>query len=289
MFYLEHILQGFVLTVLMPTLFIATIMGFASLIGSKWLSYTVTGIIAFMGSGLLFFGMLYYRLKKHFIFFPDKIPTGSNASQPQLNLFSQVRFGDIIFVVDFVIVMLVLLIVFVLNRLTRDTSDTSMLLEEGQKILSALQVSMLQTKENLLDQETLLIQAKDKNAELTEHNTALVHEKSDLQDKCRNSQPGLQKEMAYCRTENINLKESLKQLKAQKSQLEAEQLEKKQALKAAQARHERQLEEASMTVEGPSPTVEVTPTELQEQVEKAKKIAKQIYEEMRERSQSSQQ
>ncbi|MGO2384730.1 MAG: hypothetical protein ACTH5F_03540, partial [Pseudolactococcus laudensis] len=53
MFYLEHILQGFVLPILMPTLFIATIMGFASLIENKWLSYTVTCVIAFLGSGLL--------------------------------------------------------------------------------------------------------------------------------------------------------------------------------------------------------------------------------------------
>jgi phosphoglycerol transferase MdoB-like AlkP superfamily enzyme len=79
MFYLEHILQGFVLTILMPTLFIATTMGFASLIESKWLSYTVTCVIAFLGSGLLFFGMLYYRLKKHFIFFQIRSLLGAVA------------------------------------------------------------------------------------------------------------------------------------------------------------------------------------------------------------------
>ena len=288
MFYLEHILQGFVLTILMPTLFIATIMGFASLIENKWLSYTVTCVIAFLGSGLLFFGMLYYRLKKHFIFFPDKIPTGSNANQPQLNLFSQIHIGDFVFAVDFIIIMLVLLVVLVLNQVTSESSDTSTLLKEGQKTLSVLQSSMEQIKENLVVQEALLIQAKDKNVQLTEHNTGLVIEKSDLQDKCRNSQPGLQKEMAYCKTENINLMTSLKQLKVQKSQLEAEQLQKEQALEAAKARHERQLDEKTETVEETQQSVEVVESELQEKIQKAKKIAKQIYGEMQARSQSSQ-
>lgn len=148
---------------------------------------------------------------------------------------------------------------------------------------------MEQIKENLVVQEALLIQAKDKNVQLTEHNTALVHEKSDLQDKCRNSQPGLQKEMAYCKTENINLMTSLKQLKAQKSQLEAEQLQKEQALEAAKARHERQLDEKTETVEETQQSVEVVESELQEKIQKAKKIAKQIYGEMQARSQSSQQ
>lgn len=283
MFYLEHILQGFVLTILMPTLFIATTMGFASLIESKWLSYTVTCVIAFLGSGLLFFGMLYYRLKKHFIFFPDKIPTGSSGNQPQLYLFSQIHIGDIVFAVDFIIIMIVLLAVLVLNQVTSESSDTSTLFEEGQKMLTVLQSAMEQIKENLIVQETLLIKAKDKNVQLTEHNTALVHEKSDLQEKCRNSQPGLQKEMAYCKTENINLMTSLKELKSVKNQLEAEQFQKEQALKAAKARHERQLDEKTQQ------SVEVVTSELQEKIQEAKKIAKQICGEMQARSQTSQQ
>jgi hypothetical protein len=38
--------------------------------------------------------------------------------------------------------------------------------------------------------------------------------------------------MAYCKTENINLMMSLKELKSVKNQLEAEQFQKEQALKA---------------------------------------------------------
>ena len=89
--------------------------------------------------------------------------------------------------------------------------------------------------------------------------------------------------MAYCKTENINLMMSLKELKSVKNQLEAEQFQKEQALKAAKTRHERQLDEKTQQ------SVEVVTSELQEKIQEAKKIAKQICGEMQARSQTNQQ
>ncbi|GAB2021409.1 hypothetical protein RyT2_04830 [Pseudolactococcus yaeyamensis] len=176
MFYLEHVLQGFVLTILMPTFLVITIMGFASFIEINWFSYTVTFVIAFVGSSLLFFSSLCYRIEKHFNFFPDKTPTVSDTNSVNLNLFNQIQIRDIIFVFDFIIIVLILLSVLALKRRISIGTETKKPLDDGQERLSSLQPSVELCEENSVVQETFLMAPKDKEAQLTIHNSVLAHE-----------------------------------------------------------------------------------------------------------------
>ncbi|GHU35427.1 hypothetical protein FACS1894193_00910 [Bacilli bacterium] len=284
MFYLEHILQGFLLTVLMPVLLIAVLMGFASFIRDKqFYQSTLIGIACF-GSSLLFLGLLYYRVEKHFVFLPDKIPTVSNLSTPDGNLFYQIRIGDLIFVSDFIIILLILLSAVILNQQTGAVTESSETLVEGQKILSAIGLSLEQLKEKSAVQTRRLAQVKIKNEQLKAQQATLSQQKSDLQDKCRNSQPESQKEIACCQTENANLLVSLKKFEALKSQLEVAYQQKVLALQELSAQQASQAGEIANAAPLQQSGAE-TPTEQEDKVQKAKQIAQQIYEEMRARSQ----
>ncbi|GHU43507.1 hypothetical protein FACS1894193_10450 [Bacilli bacterium] len=279
MFYLEHILQGFLLTVLLPAFLMTALMGFASFIDNKWLCYIMLLVVAAVEGSILFLGILYYRLEKNFIFFPNKVLTINTKTTVKGTLFGQIQVGDLIFASDLIIALLVLVSVVLLNRQTSLTSDVTEILEESQKTLSTIRLSLDQVKEKLSDQAKLLTESKASNDVLKGQNNELLEKRAELQDKCRNSQLELQKELTYCKTENDHLRASLAQLEAEHKHLDAEQLQKKDALKAAQAIVSQNTETQAV--------VEQKESEQQDRLERAQQIAQQVYEEMKERSQRS--
>lgn len=283
MFYLEHISQGFVLTVLIPTILIVLLIGVASLIDSKWLCYGISLVIAFFGSGMLFMGLLYYRAEKHFIFFPDKISTIGKVNNLQTNLLNQTKFGDFIFVLDFVIVFLILLSVHILNAQTDDTSEIETLLSDYQRMLVSIRQSLDKMEENLADQNKLISELKDSNAQLKETNSELMQKKSELKEKCENSRPEIQKEVVYSKNENVQLEESLEQLEAFENQLERSYQQKEQELEEAKENQALNVDEVDTTTEAIQEVIEEEHSQEYHRVQKAKDIAQQIYEEMHSR------
>lgn len=285
MFHLEYILQGFLLTVLTPTLLIAAIIGFASFIETKWLRYTVTLMISFLSSSLLFLSLLYYRVQNYFIFFPNQVSDLSSANSSQGNLFGKVQGGDIIFISDFIIILLVLLGMFIFSKRREVKLDIVEMMADYQNILSVVGPTLIQVTENVWVQNTIIRQLKERNKQLKDKNDELLRQKSELQEKCRNSQPGLQKEIVYCKMENANLLMSLKQLESVRSQLEAEQLQKKQALEAIKASQTNHVDKIAEGVEDAQESRESLGAEQEDKLQKAKKIAHQVYEEMQSHSQ----
>lgn len=214
---------------------------------------------AFLGSGLLFVGLLYYRAENHFIFFPNRVPTLSPLNTPKVSLLSKVQARDLVFISDFFIVLLVLLGVFILNKRRKVNSEMVKVLADYQSVLSTLRPTLDQVEKDIAAQKSYIQKLKESGEQLKDENNELLQKRSDLQDKCRNSQPGLQKEIAYCKTENANLTTSLKRLETLKDQLETEQLQKEQALEAAKAQQVNLAEETIVTAEKTQQLEEIDP------------------------------
>ncbi|GAB2022159.1 hypothetical protein RyT2_12330 [Pseudolactococcus yaeyamensis] len=287
-FYLPHILQGFVLTILMPALLTALIIGFASFIGRKWLCYSITLVFALLGSGVLFLGTLYYRLEKHFIFFIDDIPTVSNVDTSQGTLFGQVQISDIVFVSDFIVIFFVLLIAAIFNKEKKAKPQPTGLLTDYKELVSSLRVSLDQMENNLAMQDSRMGQLKNKNEQLKDTKTELVLKKFQLQEKYDKSQPDAKKEVAYAKTENINVLGEMNRLQALKSQLEEARAQKELVLKAAKEYKLAQEEKSNQLINASaSKNVEKRYLDEQDKIQKMKKIAQETYEEMLSRTDAS--
>ncbi|WP_162930847.1 hypothetical protein [Lactococcus allomyrinae] len=287
-FYLDYVLQGFVLTILTPALFTAILMGFASFIRKQWLYYCISTGVSLIGSALLFMGLMYYRLQTHFIFFPRKIATASRVSEVQHNFFTILHVGDFIFVFDFVIVLFVFLVLLVFSRQngSKLKVEARATLEDYQKMTSSLHLALNQAKKELAHQKAFLGQLKDGNGRLKDNNVKLLQKKALLQEKCSNSQPGLQKELVYLQAENTNLSEGMKKWKVRIKQLEQMEVQKRAELREYRKNHVtiaekiERLSEEKKKIENTLDFAEKNKFEALARLEQAKEIAQNVYEEM---------
>lgn len=287
-FYLDYVLQGFVLTILTPALFTAILMGFASFIRKQWLYYCISTGVSLIGSSLLFMGLMYYRLQTHFIFFPRKIATAGRGSEGQQHFFALLHVGDFIFVFDFVMVLFVFLglLIFSGQSGSKLKVEARATLEGYQKMTSSLHLALNQAKKELGHQKALLSQLKEENGRLKDHHVKLLQKKALLQEKCSNSQPGLQKELIYLKAENTNLSEGMKKWKVRIKQLEQMEVQKRAVLREYRENYvtiaekiERWSEEKKK-IENALDFAEKNQFEALARLEQAKEIAQSVYEEM---------
>lgn len=166
MFYLNHIFQGFLLTILMPALLIAMFLGFASFIRNKWLYYGVSLVVVGVGSGLLLLDLLYYRARTHFIFFPNKVATVGKIKVAQGAFLNTFRLEDSLFFLDVALVLIVGLVLLILTSRKQLEPDMTTVLADYQTVLSSMTRSLEQTTEQLRQQKTRLSDLSASNTQL---------------------------------------------------------------------------------------------------------------------------
>lgn len=222
--YLDNISEGFVSTLLFPSVLIFILFSFATFIRNKKRYILMSLLIDAVGTCIIYGGILYYRLNQYFIFYPRKIIRSSTFSQHKSNWLDVVQLKDFIYVSDFCIILIVIFASFIFNQLNKRKYEAydalvnyRSLVEKVEEKMNSIEIDRTKNAKKLEENVKL-------NADLIEKNRVYQQEMSDLEGQLKNSNQKNQKDIAFLEAEYISVSEGINQWqKRYQSLLEAKE------------------------------------------------------------------
>lgn len=244
-------------------------------------------VIGLAGSAALYWSLLYYRANEHFVFF-NRITATQGGVKPKLDFFSLTQTGDLIFGIDFVIILLVFLLVLIFGKTPEKVSHPNVVIDLGdfQKSLLSFRDGLRRAKMKLTAQQTLLNQTKAENDRLRQENDELLRQVSSSQTALDTTQTQAQEKIEFLKAEKNSLLEGIESWTKRKNQLYQaraameEELKKAQNHLALSTQGMQQLVEERLNFEQSIKNFEKNKFDETVKLEKMQQIAEQTRDEM---------